>query len=182
MTEQINDYTEEDLLEYEKELKKYYLTCLLMEGSKTLLFLLIFGYLHLMKEFLMALFTLMVLRNHGGGIHCRHYISCFAVSFIVLYAGITIPLHVRLPLWILLLLLLISTYTGYRLVPIVSESRPEPTPAQTARCRKITVAVILIYSLMVCIRPENSYILIGVWTIYIHILQLCIAKLTKGGR
>lgn len=178
----MEDITEEELLEYKKELKKYYLTCLWMEGSKIILFFFIFGCMNQMKEFWMALLVLMLLRNNGGGLHCKHYISCFAVSFLVLLGSILIPQYIKLPVKIAAALLVLCAFLGYSLVPIVSESRPEPSPEMVIKSKRITFVIILTFVLLICISPENLYLNIGVWTIFIHIIQLFIAKFTKGGR
>lgn len=175
------EYTEEELLEYKKELQKYYLACLWMEGSKIILFLIIFGAMNLLKEFFMALLVLMLMRNHGGGIHCKHYISCFLVSFGVLLASILIPGYVQLPIWLTVLLLVLCAFAGYRLVPIVSDHRPEPSTEVILRSKRVTLVLILLYCPVICVCPENLYLNIGVWTIFIHILQLLLAKFRKGG-
>lgn len=171
-----------DLLEYERELRIYYLKCILMEGSKIILFILAFWKMGLIWEYWMALLALMLLRNHGGGIHCRTYLSCLAVSFTVLYASILAAQNIYLPAIGNILTLAVCGYLGYKLVPIVSESRPDPTPDIVRRSKWITVIIISVFCILICIRPNNLYINIGVWTIIIHILQLLIAKKYKGGK
>lgn len=172
---------EDDLSQYKKEMKQYCLVCLWMEGSKVILFLLIFGILNLVPEYLMALFILMLMRNNGGGIHCKHYISCFAVSLLVLIASIFIPKYINISTNIMIVLLIVCAFLGHTLVPIVSENRPAPTDQLIVRCKRTTFIIILLYCLLVCICPKNLYLDIGSWTIFIHIFQLLIAKFMKGG-
>ncbi len=174
-------YTAEELLTYKKELQKYYLACLWMEGSKLLLFTLIFGILHLIPEYLSALFMLAALRKNGGGIHCKSYLGCFAVSLFVLTAGIMLPRYITLSLGIALPLLFSSSILSFYLVPIVSESRPTPAPEQKKRSKRRTLAIILLYSLVICMDCQNPYLQTGIWIIYLHILQLCVAKIMEGG-
>ncbi|MCI8372680.1 MAG: accessory gene regulator B family protein [Lachnospiraceae bacterium] len=147
-----------DLLEYERELRIYYLKCILMEGSKIILFILAFWKMGLIWEYWMALLALMLLRNHGGGIHCRTYLSCLAVSFTVLYASILAAQNIYLPVIGNILTLAICGYLGYKLVPIVSDSRPDPSPDIVRRSKWITVIIISVFCILICIRPNNLYI------------------------
>lgn len=181
MSKSLTQEEQQELYEYRKEIQIFYLKCLLMEGSKILLFTFTFWKLGLIREYWMTLFVLLLLRTNGGGIHCKHYISCFFVSFVVLYASIVIPLYVHLPSACSLVLLIMSGYLGYRLVPIVSETRPEPSSKVIEKSKRNTVLVISAFFVLICISPYNLYLNIGVWTIIIHIIQLLIAKFYKGG-
>lgn len=174
-------YTTNEMMEYKKELQKYYLACLWMEGSKIILFTIIFGYMNLMSEYFMALFMLMLLRTNGGGIHCKHYFTCFMVSLLVLFGSIFIPQYIQIPIICTAPLLLLCAFLGYQLVPILSESRPEPTEKLIKRCKRRTFFIILFYCFIICFCPANIYLNIGAWTIFIHILQLLFAKFRKGG-
>ena len=58
----LQDIPPEKLEAYKKKLRKYYLTCFLMEGSKIVLFFIIFTLSGFMKDYIAALFFLMLLR------------------------------------------------------------------------------------------------------------------------
>lgn len=127
-----------------------------------------------------ALLMLMLLRNNGKGVHCKSYFGCFAVSLFILPSGIIIPRYLNFSSGVALPLLFVSDLLGFYLVPIVSESRPEPAAGQTRRSKRRTLAITLLYSLVICMDAKNPYLQIGCWIIYIHILQLFIAKVRKG--
>ena len=174
------EYDEQAIKEYKAALKKYWLTCFFMEGSKILLFLIIFSCLNMTKPFLFALLILMLVRCNGGGLHCEHYWSCFFLSFTVLVSCIFCGTFIYMPKYIAIIILLISSIIGYQLVPIVSKNRPEPDKNQITKSKLRTVISILLYCFLICISPYNQYINIGTWTIIIHILQLILAKIIQG--
>ena len=178
-----NEYEEELQVQYKAALKKYFLQCLLMEGSKIILFFIIFSYLNLTLPYLVALLFLMAVRCNGGGLHCKHYTTCFLLSLLVLAASIYGGLYLPIYKWTALPLLTICSAVGYLTVPIVSSNRPEPDEKVIQLSKRRTVNIILIYALLICICPYNQYLNIGTWTILIHILQLLCAKfLQRRGR
>lgn len=172
----MDEFMDENDPEYEKELQKYAILCLISEGSKILIFFLIFGYLGLLKEYAVALLVMMTLRCNGGGLHCKHYFSCLLLSFLVLASSILMGLYMPIHNPYAAIILLACAYAGYRLVPVVSRTRPEPDEALICRSRKNTVRFILAYFILICICPYNTYLNICIWTVMIHIAQLSLAK------
>lgn len=178
----MEEFTEETDPEYEQALKKYAVQCLLMEGSKMIIFFLVFGYLGFIKEYIVALLIMMTLRCNGGGLHCRHYISCLIVSFLVLAGGILAGIYCPLQNPYSSMILLACAYAGYRLVPVVSESRPEPDEELIHRSRFNTLRFILAYFFVICICPYSPYLNICTWTVMIHITQLSLARFLRRRR
>lgn len=177
-----SEYDEELEAQYKAAMKKYWLQCLLMEGSKIILFFIIFGYFHVTAQYITALFVLMMVRCNGGGLHCKHYISCFLLSLFILASCIYCGTHLHLSKFITISTLIICSALGYLIGPIVSSNRPEPD-AQLIRQSKLrTAGIIFIYCFLICICPYNQYLNIGTWTIIIHILQLLLAKFLQRRR
>ena len=167
---------QDEVHQFNKQLLIYLLKCILLEGSKALLLFVIFFKFDLVREYLVALFFLMLLRNNGGGIHFKHYLSCFAVSFFVLFASIYGAILISLPKLFALGILTICGCMGYKLVPIVSENRPEPSQKLIKRTKRNTCLILLLLFILICICPHSLYLDIGVWTVMIHICQLLLAK------
>lgn len=164
-----------ELTDMDKKLLKYYFACLISELSKVFIFLLIFIYLKLFKEYLFALLFLMILRNNGGGLHFNNYISCLLVSFLFLYSSIHLTIYISLPQYIIQISILVCALIGYILVPITSNNRPSATLTQIKKSKRNTLFIIVSFFILVCICPNNIPILIGYWTIILHIEQLIIA-------
>lgn len=162
--------------QYREAMKRYYLQCLLMEGSKVILFFLIFSCLHVTVPYIMALLVLMLVRFSGGGLHCRHYISCFLLSLFILAGCIYCGLYLPLSKFITIPVLILCAIIGYLLVPITSKNRPKPNANSIRQGKLRTVIIISTYCFLICICPYNQNLNIGSWTIIIHILQLLLAK------
>lgn len=168
-----------ELTKHTKELNEYYLKCFLSEFSKLCIFLIIFIFLGLTKEYFLALLYLMILRNNGGGLHCKHYTSCLVVSFAFLYISIFLAQHIIPAKPIACINIFFCMLLGYFLVPVTSSNRPPATHKQIIACKRNTVFIIFVFFITICICPYNTYILIGYWTIILHILQLIIAHIKK---
>lgn len=174
------DTLSEKELAYQKKLREYVIKAFLSEASKILIFLVVFMYLDLTKEYFIALLALMLLRNHGGGLHFKHYISCLMVSFLFLYLSIQLALLWQPGRIFLSICVLACALLGYHLVPVTSSNRPPATEQQKKHSKRNTLLIILAFFILVCICPLNLYVYIGFWTTILHILQLFIAHM-KGG-
>lgn len=170
------EYDEELQVQYKAAIKQYLLQCLFMEGSKIILFFIIFSSFGVTVQYITALVVLMMVRCNGGGLHCKHYISCFLLSLFVLYSCIYCGMYLPIHKFVAIPILVACSLLGYLSVPIVSSNRPEPDDTLIQKSKKRTVSSILIYCLLICICPYNQYLNIGTWTIIIHILQLLFAK------
>lgn len=168
-----------ELTEREKKLNEYYWKCFLSEFSKICIFLVIFILLGLTKEYLFALLYLMILRNNGGGLHCKHYTSCLLVSFTFLYSSIMLAIHITPSKPVSCTSILLCALLGYFLVPVTSSNRPAATPNQITKSKRNTIIIILLFFILICFCPYNIYIFIGYWTVTLHIIQLIIAHITK---
>lgn len=172
----MDEYTEEELLEYRKAMKKYYIECVIVEGSKIIIFLIIFAFLHKIPEFLIALTAMFFVRTSGGGLHCKHYCTCLFLSFVILYSSIYLGINVPIPNKYAIISLIFCAWAGYRLVPVVSSNRPTPEPEQIKHSKEQTLIILLTFCVLTCICPDNQYMNICIWTIYIHVIQLLLAK------
>lgn len=181
-TDNSGDEYDEDLqVQYKEAIKKYLLQCLLMEGSKIILFFIIFACFDLLFQYMSALLVLMLVRCNGGGLHCRHYTTCLLLSLIVLCSCIFCGIYIPLDKFIAVPVLLICCILGYICVPIVSANRPSPGEKLIEQSKIRTARIILFYCFLICICPYSQYFNIGTWTIIIHILQLLFAKLIQRG-
>lgn len=162
--------------EYKKLLVRYLFLCILSEGSKILCFSIAALMLKVFREFLFAMIWIILLRVNGGGLHFKHYASCFLMSLLVLFGSIVLGIYFPFSKLISCIIVIISMPIAYQCVPVVSAYRPPATEALIRKSKKNTVLVLTIYFFLICIVPMNRYLCIGVWNIMIHICQLFIAK------
>lgn len=168
-----------ELTAYENKLREYYWKCFISEFSKVFIFLIIFSLLGLLPEYLIALLSLVPLRNHGGGLHCKHYLSCLLVSFSFLSASIVLATYLVPPKPFIFISTLLCAVIGYCLVPITSNSRPPATFEQRKKSKRNTAIIILLFFLLLCICAHNTYLYICYWTVILHIFQLIIGYFIK---
>lgn len=131
--------------------------------------------------YLFALCVMLYLRTSTGGLHFYTYIGCLTGSILYVGSAIILLPNIILPSYLQLGALLISILTCYRIGPVVSKYRQEPSPQKFQHCRNITCTGIFVYALITYIMPENQYIIVGFWIIILHSLQLPIAKIRKKG-
>ncbi len=165
--------------EYAKKMQEYYWKCFFSEFSKICIFLIIFIYLNLVPEYLVSLFFLLLVRKFGGGLHFQHYTSCLIISFSFIFGSIFLAEHVMLSPKALYITCLLCLIGGYHLVPVTSSNRPPATIEQIHKSKRNTGIIITAFSIIICIYPNSFYLLIGYWTIVLHIFQLVLSHISK---
>lgn len=131
--------------------------------------------------YLFALCVLLCLRNTTGGLHFYTYAGCLACSILYMGLAICILPHLTLPFYGKICALLASLLVCWRVGPVVSKYRREPSPERFRHFRNLTCIFILIYISLLFIIPENPYTTVGFWVIILHSLQLTAAKIRKKG-
>ena len=131
--------------------------------------------------YLFALFVMLFLRCSTGGLHFYTYWGCLGCSIIYISLVLWILPTITLPKYMQLLFLLICILMCNFVGPVVSKYRPTPSKELYTRGKNTTCMFIFIYSLILYIIPENTYITVGFWTIILHSLQLIWAKIRKKG-
>ncbi len=131
--------------------------------------------------YIFALLVMLCLRCSTGGLHFYTYTGCLIAS--TLYLGLALfPLpYIKLRRWIQISLLLGCIITSYIIGPITSKYRPVSSIEHNKHRRNIACFFIFIYTLILYIIPENTYLTVGFWIIILHSLQLLVAKIQKKG-
>jgi len=165
--------------EYVSRLKKYYMQCVISEGSKIFIFAIVFNALSLFQEYVITLLILLILRTNGGGIHCKKYISCFLLSFSMILGNIVLAQYYPTNSSIRLILLLLCLPIAVALVPITSYSRPKQKNKVIKKSKLITFLFIFFFLLYTYLIPPNTVQAIGFWSIIMHTCQLILANILK---
>lgn len=168
-----------DLSTSDKAKLDYFLSCIVYEGSKIILFLLFFAITHHLKGFLYSMLILLPLRIISGGLHFRHYLSCLAFSFGYFYL-VNVPLMNIMPTFeITLLTLFICILINCLIGPVVSSSRPALTLDKIQRGRFYIFLATVYDTVLTVLFCETVLAPIGFWTIVLHSVQLIIGNLRK---
>ena len=98
---------------------RYTIISILSDVSKLIIMGIFFILTDYFFQYLAAIATLLVLRTCTGGLHFKHYFSCLALSFFLLYIGICQLPKILLPrplYFVLLLLCILINYLSLRTV------------------------------------------------------------------
>ena len=168
--------TKTELTKYEKALLQFYLKGIFSDLSKSLIFFLIFYALGFHKEFLCGILFLVLFRIYSGGIHCKTYLRCLILSFVILSSGILLGTYFYPRKIIKLLLSVICCTVTCYFTPITAPSRPKLSN-KAVLILKIKEAVIISSFIFVLLfAKQNLYINIGFWILMLHTMQLVVAE------
>ena len=179
---EIKTHLETVFTPYEVELIQYFFLCIAYEGSKFIIMLFFFRNLHLQNEFLTEIFVLITLRNFYGGIHFKHYLSCFAFTFGFVVTGLLLAHLIFLNNDTQIIILLLALFISCTIKPITSSNRSPLSRKQEAVYHICGITIILLHILCFIFCKTFPYRNICFWVIVLHTLQLIVAKtITKGG-
>lgn len=164
---------------YEIAKIKFIVFTILSEISKLLLIGLFFFYSKKLTVFIMAAFVLCLLRISSGGLHFKHYLSCFLASFSIFFIGVSVLNGIQFTKFVQLITLLLCIIINYYCAPVVSSFRPIPDGIKIQRAKKQSIAIITAFSIILYIFPQNQYVNVGFWMIILQSIQLFAAKILK---
>ena len=150
--------------DYESRVMIYAVKAILYEVSKFIILAIFFALQNKLLHFLVAAACLMAVRTRSGGIHLKHYISCFLMTFFAFYVSILLfPAFLHPSKYGMTAVLVLCMALTYQSGPVLAVSRPKPDG-------------IRIFAILVVLIGENSYLESGFWIILFQSVQLLIAK------
>lgn len=161
---------------------RYVIMSLLSEFSKLFIMGIFFYSTHMFGEYITAAFILCMIRTGAGGLHFKHYITCFLFSFGIFFAGITMGVHFSCSKLYALVILTICIIIHFLCAPIVSSYRPTPSGVMIRKSKRQSFIIITLFAIALYVIPENTYTNTGFWIIVLQSLQLVVAKLTNERR
>lgn len=164
---------------YEIAKIKFIVFTILSEISKLMLIGLFFFYSKKLTVFIMAAFVLCLLRISTGGLHFKHYLSCFLASFSIFFIGVSVLNGIQFTKFVQHITLLLCIIINYYCAPVVSSFRPIPDGIKIQRAKKQSIAIITAFSIILYIFPQNQYVNVGFWMIILQTIQLFAAKILK---
>ena len=161
---------------------RYTLECIFYEVSKFLLMGIYFAFIHKFALYVFAVAVLGILRTCTGGLHFKHYTSCFLFTFFFMICGVSLlPLIPISKLWMLASLLL-CLIANYYCAPVVSCYRPTPNGVRIKKSKIQVCTIITIYTLLIYVCPSNLYCTVGFWITMLQSAQLVVAKIINTKR
>ena len=163
--------------EREISLIRYGIEAVLGEISKCLLMLAYFHILGYTLEFLVGLTILLLLRRNTGGLHMKHYWSCFLFTFVFMNIAILIlPAFVTISKVEMCLILLLCIVITLQIGPVHAKFIKNPNELLIKKSKLQVSYILTIYLVITIFLPINKYLCIGFWVILLQTIQLIIAK------
>ena len=171
-----------DYSDYQIEVIEYFILCFVSDFIKFILIFAFFIYMGQLPECIIALLALLTLRLTGGGYHCSHSITCFLFSFVFLYTSVLLSDILVPALIIIIPTMLLCIFIAYKMVPIISTDRLEPSKELIKRSRFLNLLFLCIGTCIVTIFYTNQFAIIVFWVCVEHTIQLLLTKFQKGGK
>lgn len=164
----------------DKDIKylKFTLTGLFYDISKMVLLFLFFFAIDETAAFFLDLALLLLLRGNHGGLHTKHYFSCFLMSFFFLAFAICImpAAFPVIPKPIILIALAFCILVNYLIGPVRSEQCHVKDLGIFKRNQINTFMVVFIFMIVSYALPTSHLMTTGFWIIVAQSVQLIIAK------
>ncbi|MEW9125210.1 MAG: accessory gene regulator B family protein [Thermotaleaceae bacterium] len=125
---------------------KFGLECFLGETSKFLLYLMIFGFFSLTKEFLLATVFFCVPRTYAGGFHADTYWSCFFTSLAILSSIIVIGSNVVFVLDMKYILILLTFILVWIYAPVDHPNKPIISEQRRKNLKYVSLAIVTLFT------------------------------------
>ena len=139
----------------------YTLKVFAYELSKLVFFFVFFAVIGKFSEFAVCLVALLPFRWISGGIHLKHYWSCFIFSFCFFAV--------------------ISNLLLFFIGPVPSAKRKVMTKKQYTNKRFLSSLILLVYTILYFALQNVPHRSVVFWSIILQIIQLICAKLTRKG-
>lgn len=173
---------EMNLSSKEQKLIIFQLKCLLYDLSKFIVMFLFFYFTGNLDKYLFAVMVSIPLRTQSGGLHFKHYWSCFLFSFGYFSVIICFLSSIILPRSFFLMLMALCSVTNYFLSPVLSPSRPPLSAEEIQSVKQRAFIITICCALVILLLYHTPFASAVCWTIILHSLQLLIAYIIQKRR
>lgn len=169
-----------DFTDYQIAQLKYLFKTVTAEVSKLLIMAFLFR--EQLGLYFFAVTIMLLLRTSTGGMHCKTYWSCFAVSIGYMFLSIRVLPLITINKLFQMILLFACMLINYHIGPVTSAVHAELSYSVSKRVRIQAFLIIFFYITLTYILPESIYVTTGFWVVILHTLQLIAAKILKQER
>lgn len=161
----------------EISLIRYGIQTLWGELSKCMIMFIYFHTINQTLEFFVGSFILLLLRRNTGGLHMKHYWSCFFFSFLFMNAAVLLlPAAITVTKAEICFLTLFCTVITWRIGPVHVKFLKNPNNLLIKKGRRCAICILFLYWTIAILSPVSKHLVIGFWVILLQTIQLMIAK------
>lgn len=177
---------EYNLSDRERKLLQFSFIGLIYDATKLIMFFIFFACIHQVAAFAFCISLLVVLRTNQGGLHLKHYTTCFIFSFLYLFLSICV-LPMLIPevsqpvgLCILFICMLINYMAGpQKNIKIYTELKK---PKNVLKSKISSFVVCTIYMIIFFIFSNTLLMQQGMWIIVLHTMQIVMVIIKNNRR
>ena len=143
---------------------KYGLEGLYLSITKVIIIFIIAYFLNIMKQTLIIMFTYNIIRSTSFGLHATKSIYCLISSIFIFIGGVYICEYIYVPIYLKVLLSIISIYILYKYAPADTHRRPIVNMKKRRIYKIISVLIGFIYLILIVTFRDNiisKYLLVG---------------------
>lgn len=159
----------------------YTLKVFAYELSKLAFFFAFFAFIGKFSEFLVCLIALLPFRWISGGIHLKHYWSCFLFSFGFFALILALGENFIFPVSVQIISIILCNILLFLIGPVPSAKRKLMTKNHYMKMRILSSAILLIYTILYFALQNVPHHSVIYWSIILQIIQLICARLTRKG-
>lgn len=164
-----------ELTNEEKTKIRYVLTSLLYDISKILILGIIFYLTGHLIEYSVCTLIMIFIRPGIGGIHFKHYITCFLFSFFIIGCSVFLSDYLDISKSFCLILLTVSMIIFSLTEPVETAGRKKPDSSVRLKLHVTSIVKIALYLLAVYILPFSRPLAAGSFLLGFLSLQLTFA-------
>ena len=167
----------------ERKLLQFSFVGIIYDSTKFLMLFIFFACIEQVPLFLFDTFILILLRTNQGGMHLKHYFTCFIFSFIYLFSAICIlpalfpPITRIYGLCILFICILINYFAGPQKNIKIYTALKENN--NILKIKKKNAYICFTYMLLFFIFSDVSLFQDGIWIFILHTIQIVLSKIIK---
>ena len=164
--------------EEDRELYEYGFMMTIEAGLFVLSSLFVSIYLHMVKEGILFFLIFAPLRSYAGGLHLDRFYSCFALSFLTFSGILLIVRHIRIPMLLSLIGLVVLEIAVYALYPVENINREVDGEENRYFKKKLTIflAVDLLLAIICAVLKKECHVFLISVTFFMIVITMILGK------
>lgn len=164
--------------EEDRELYEYGFMMTIEAGLFVLSSLFVSIYLHMVKEGILFFLIFAPLRSYAGGLHLDRFYSCFALSFLTFSGILLIVRHIRIPMLLSLIGLVVLEIAVYALYPVENINREVDSEENSFFKMKLKLFLVIdfVIAIICAVLKNECFVFLIAVTFFIIVITMALGK------
>lgn len=164
--------------EEDRELYEYGFMMTIEAGLFVLSSLFVSIYLHMVKEGILFFLIFAPLRSYASGLHLDRFYSCFALSFLTFSGILLIVRHIRIPMLLSLIGLVVLEIAVYALYPVENINREVDSEENSFFKMKLKLFLVIdfVIAIICAVLKNECFVFLIAVTFFIIVITMALGK------